>query len=158
MISGKVPPAKVLVIGGGVAGLSAIGQAKNMGAIVRAFDVRPAVKEQVESMGAEFLTVDFQEDGSTAEGYAKEMSKEFIEAEMKLFHEQAKDVDIIITTALIPGQKAPILIPKYMVDDMKPGSVVVDLAAEAGGNIETIKPGEASRKCVYTQPKAVVFD
>ena len=132
------------MIGGGVAGLSAIGQAKNMGAIVRAFDVRPAVKEQVESMGAEFLTVDISEDGSTAEGYAKEMSKEFIEAEMKLFHEQAKDVDIIITTALIPGQKAPILIPKYMVDDMKPGSVVVDLAAEAGGNIETIKPGEAS--------------
>ena len=158
MISGKVPPAKVLVIGGGVAGLSAIGQAKNMGAIVRAFDVRPAVKEQVESMGAEFLTVDIQEDGSTAEGYAKEMSKEFIEAEMKLFHEQAKDVDIIITTALIPGQKAPILIPKYMIDDMKPGSVVVDLAAEAGGNIETTKPGEASRKCVYTQPKAVIFD
>ena len=143
-LAGKVPPAKVLVIGGGVAGLSAIGQAKNMGAIVRAFDVRPAVKEQVESMGAEFLTVDIKEDGSTADGYAKEMSKEFIEAEMKLFHEQAKDVDIIITTALIPGQKAPILIPKYMVDDMKPGSVVVDLAAEAGGNIETIKPGEAS--------------
>ena len=99
-LAGKVPPAKVLVIGGGVAGLSAIGQAKNMGAIVRAFDVRPAVKEQVESMGAEFLTVDIQEDGSTAEGYAKEMSKEFIEAEMRLFHEQAKDVDIIITTAL----------------------------------------------------------
>merc|ERR1712038_755805 len=140
--AGKVPPAKVLVIGGGVAGLSAIGQAKNMGAIVRAFDVRPAVKEQVESMGAEFLTVDIKEDGSTADGYAKEMSKEFIEAEMKLFHEQAKDVDIIITTALIPGKKAPILIKKYMVDDMKPGSVVVDLAAEAGGNIETITPGE----------------
>merc|ERR1711976_878727 len=142
--AGKVPPATVLVIGGGVAGLAAVGQAKNMGAIVRAFDVRPAVKEQVESMGAEFLTVDIEEDGSTEGGYAKEMSKEFIEAEMKLFHDQCKDVDIVITTALIPGKKAPILIKKYMVDDMKPGSVVVDLAAEAGGNIETITPGECT--------------
>merc|ERR1712198_217931 len=142
--AGKVPPAKVLVIGGGVAGLAAVGQAKNMGAIVRAFDVRPAVKEQVESMGAEFLEVDIKEDGSTEGGYAKEMSKEFIEAEMKLFHDQCKDVDIVITTALIPGVKAPILIKKYMVDDMKPGSVVVDLAAEAGGNIETITPGECT--------------
>merc|ERR1712165_197738 len=142
--AGKVPPAKVLVIGGGVAGLAAVGQAKNMGAIVRAFDVRPEVKEQVESMGAEFLTVDIQEDGSTAGGYAKEMSKEFIEAEMQLFHDQCKDVDIVISTALIPGKKAPILIKKYMVDDMKPGSVVVDLAAEAGGNIETITPGEVT--------------
>merc|ERR1712061_186585 len=142
--AGKVPPAKVLVIGGGVAGLAAVGQAKNMGAIVRAFDVRPEVKEQIESMGAEFLTVDIQEDGSTAGGYAKEMSKEFIEAEMQLFHDQCKDVDIVITTALIPGKKAPILIKKYMIDDMKPGSVVVDLAAEAGGNIETITPGEVT--------------
>jgi len=140
--AGKVPPAKVLVIGGGVAGLSAVQQAKNMGAIVRAFDVRPAVKEQVESMGAEFLEVEIEEDGSTVGGYAKEMSKEFIEAEMKLFHDQCKDVDIVITTALIPGKKAPILIKKYMIDDMKPGSVVVDLASEAGGNIETTKPGE----------------
>ena len=95
-------------------------------------------------MGAEFLEVDIKEDGSTEGGYAKEMSKEFIEAEMKLFHEQCKDVDIVITTALIPGVKAPILIKKYMIDDMKPGSVVVDLAAENGGNIETIKPGEVS--------------
>merc|ERR1719150_867521 len=142
--AGKVPPAKVLVIGGGVAGLAAVGQAKNMGAIVRAFDVRPAVKEQVESMGAEFLEVPIEEDGSTEGGYAKEMSKEFIEAEMKLFHDQCKDVDIVITTALIPGRTAPILIKKYMIDDMKPGSVVVDLASEAGGNIETIKPGEVS--------------
>jgi len=140
--AGKVPPAKVLVIGGGVAGLAAVQQAKNMGAIVRAFDVRPAVKEQVESMGGEFLTVEIEEDGSTEGGYAKEMSKEFIEAEMKLFHDQCKECDIVITTALIPGRKAPILIKKYMVDDMKPGSVVVDLAAEAGGNIETITPGE----------------
>merc|ERR1712223_1850461 len=143
--AGKVPPAKVLVIGGGVAGLAAMGQAKNVGAIVRGFDVRPDVKEQVESMGGEFLEVDIEEDGSTEGGYAKEMSKEFIEAEMQLFHDQCKDVDIVITTALIPGKKAPILIKKYMIDDMKPGSVVVDLAAEAGGNIETIKPGE-----VYT--------
>merc|ERR1719211_382867 len=142
--AGKVPPAKVLVIGGGDAGLAAVGQAKNMGAIVRAFDVRPAVKEQVESMGAEFLEVAIEEDGSTEGGYAKEMSKEFIDAEMKLFHDQCKDVDIVITTALIPGRKAPILIKKYMIDDMKPGSVVVDLAAEAGGNIETIKPGEVT--------------
>merc|ERR1712223_789175 len=142
--AGKVPPAKVLVIGGGVAGLAPVGQAKNMGAIVRAFDVRPAVKEQVESMGAEFLEVDIKEDGSTEGGYAKEMSKEFLEAEMKLFHDQCKDVDIVITTALIPGKKAPILIKKYMIDDMKPGSVVVDLAAEAGGNIETITPGEVT--------------
>jgi NAD(P) transhydrogenase len=142
--AGKVPPAKVLVIGGGVAGLAAVGQAKSMGAIVRAFDVRPAVKEQVESMGAEFLEVDIQEDGSTVGGYAKEMSKEFIEAEMQLFHDQCKDVDIVITTALIPGMKAPILIKKYMIDSMKPGSVVVDLAAEAGGNIETITPGEVT--------------
>jgi len=142
--AGKVPPTKVLVIGGGVAGLSAVQQAKNMGAIVRCFDVRPAVKEQVESMGGEFLEVDIVEDGSTEGGYAKEMSKEFIEAEMQLFHDQCKDVDIVITTALIPGKKAPILIKKYMVDDMKPGSVVVDLAAEAGGNIETITPGEVT--------------
>merc|ERR1711963_1030624 len=140
--AGKVPPAKVLVIGGGVAGLAAIGQAKNMGAIVRAFDVRPEVKEQIKSMGGEFLEVDIEEDGSTEGGYAKEMSKEFIEAEMQLFHDQCNDVDIVITTALIPGKKAPILIKKYMIDDMKPGSVVVDLAAEAGGNIGTIKPGE----------------
>ena len=127
--AGKVPPAKVLVIGGGVAGLAAVGQAKNMGAIVRAFDVRPAVKEQVESMGAEFLEVDIVEDGSTEGGYAKEMSKEFIEAEMQLFHDQCKDVDIVITTALIPGKTAPILIKKYMIDNMKPGRVVIDLAA-----------------------------
>merc|ERR1712088_193541 len=142
--AGKVPPAKVLVIGGGVAGLAVVGQAKSMGAIVRCFDVRPAVKEQVKSMGGEFLEVEIEEDGSTEGGYAKEMSKEFIEAEMQLFHDQCKDVDIVITTALIPGKKAPILIKKYMIDDMKPGSVVVDLAAEAGGNIETITPGEVT--------------
>jgi len=140
--AGKVPPAKVLVIGGGVAGLAAVGQAKNMGAIVRAFDTRAAVKEQVESFGAEFLEVNIKESGEGGGGYAKEMSPEFIEAEMALFAKQAKEVDIIITTALIPGKRAPILIKKEHIDSMKPGSVVVDLAAEAGGNIETIKPGE----------------
>ncbi|MFB9886361.1 Re/Si-specific NAD(P)(+) transhydrogenase subunit alpha [Balneatrix alpica] len=132
--AGKIPPAKVLVIGAGVAGLSAIGTAKSMGAIVRAFDTRPEVKEQVESMDAEFLMLDFEEDGSGSGGYAKTMSKEFIEAEMALFAEQAKEVDIIITTALIPGKPAPELITEEMVKSMKEGSVIVDLAAEQGGN------------------------
>uniref|UniRef100_A0A0A9ZAR2 NAD(P) transhydrogenase, mitochondrial n=1 Tax=Lygus hesperus TaxID=30085 RepID=A0A0A9ZAR2_LYGHE len=140
--AGKVPPAKVLVIGGGVAGLAAIGQARNMGAIVRAFDTRSAVKEQVESLGAEFLEINIKEEGSTQGGYSKEMSQEFIDAEMALFAKQAREVDVIITTALIPGKKAPILIKKEHIDAMKPGSVVVDLAAEAGGNIETTKPGQ----------------
>lgn len=132
--AGKIPPAKVMVIGAGVAGLAAIGAAKSLGAVVRAFDTRLEVKEQVESMGGEFLTVDLEEDGAGAGGYAKEMSKEFIEAEMALFMEQAKDVDIIITTALIPGKPAPKLITEEMVKAMKPGSVVVDLAAPNGGN------------------------
>ena len=140
--AGKVPPAKVLVIGGGVAGLSAVGTAKNMGAVVRAFDTREAVKEQVQSFGAEFLEVHVKESGEGAGGYAKEMSKEFIEAEMALFAKQAKEVDIIISTALIPGKPAPKLISQEMVESMKDGSVVVDLAAEAGGNIATTKPGE----------------
>jgi NAD(P) transhydrogenase len=140
--AGKVPPAKVLVIGGGVAGLAAAGTAKNMGAIVRLFDVRAAVKEQAQSMGAEFLTVELEESGEGAGGYAKEMSPEFIQAEMDLFMRQCKEVDIVISTALIPGKKAPILITKEMIEAMKPGSVVVDMAAEAGGNIETTKPGE----------------
>jgi len=132
--AGKIPPAKVLVIGAGVAGLAAIGAAKGMGAIVRAFDTRPEVKEQIESMDAEFLMLDFQEDGSGTGGYAKTMSKEFIEAEMALFAQQAKEVDIIVTTALIPGKPAPELITAEMVASMKPGSVIVDLAAEQGGN------------------------
>jgi len=135
--AGKVPPAKVLVIGAGVAGLAAIGAAKSMGAIVRAFDTRPEVKEQVESMDAEFLMLDFdEEDGSGEGGYAKVMSEEFIKAEMALFAEQAADVDIIITTALIPGKPAPRLITADMVRSMKDGGVVVDLAAEQGGNCE----------------------
>ena len=136
--AGKIPPAKVLVIGAGVAGLSAIGAAKSMGAIVRSFDTRPEVKEQVESMDAEFLMLDFEddEDGAGEGGYAKVMSDEFIAAEMALFAEQAKDVDIIITTALIPGKPAPRLITAEMVGLMKDGSVIVDLAAETGGNCE----------------------
>ncbi len=142
--AGKVPPAKVMVIGAGVAGLAAIGAAKGMGAIVRAFDTRPEVKEQVESMGAEFLELDFEEDDDAAGegGYAKVMSKAFIDAEMALFREQAKDVDIIITTALIPGKPAPELITTDMVESMKPGSVVVDLAAEQGGNCKLTKANE----------------
>lgn len=132
--AGKVAPAKVLVIGAGVAGLAAIGAAKSMGAIVRAFDTRPEVKEQIESMDAEFLMLAFAEDGSGAGGYAKTMSKEFIQAEMALFAQQAMEVDIIITTALIPGKPAPELISKDMVKTMAPGSVIVDLAAEQGGN------------------------
>ena len=133
--AGKIPPAKVLVIGAGVAGLSAIGTAKSMGAIVRAFDTRPEVKEQVESMDAEFLMLDFaDEDGTGEGGYAKVMSDEFIKAEMELFAQQAREVDIIITTALIPGRPAPELVTEEMVKTMKEGSVIVDLAAEMGGN------------------------
>uniref|UniRef100_A0A673J0W0 NAD(P) transhydrogenase, mitochondrial n=1 Tax=Sinocyclocheilus rhinocerous TaxID=307959 RepID=A0A673J0W0_9TELE len=142
--AGKVPPAKVLIIGGGVAGLAAAGSARAMGAIVRGFDTRAAALEQFKSLGAEPLEVDMKESGEGQGGYAKEMSKEFIEAEMKLFAKQCLDVDIIITTALIPGRKAPVLITKEMVETMKDGSVVVDLAAEAGGNIETTVPGELS--------------
>ena len=135
-----------MVIGAGVAGLAAIGTAVGMGAIVRAFDTRPEVKEQVESMNAEFLELDFEEDGSGEGGYAKTMSKEFIDAEMALFLEQAKEVDIIITTALIPGKPAPKLITEEMVRAMKPGSVIVDLAAEQGGNCECTVPGEVAKK------------
>ena len=143
--AGKVPPCKVLVIGAGVAGLAAIGTAKGLGAVVRAFDTRLVVKEQVQSLGAEFLELQFKEDGSGEGGYAKVMSEEFIQAEMALFAGQAKDVDIIITTALIPGKKAPLLITKDMVESMKEGSVIVDMAAEQGGNCEVTKPGEVYR-------------
>ena len=144
--AGKVPPAKVLVIGAGVAGLAAIGAAKSMGAIVRSFDTRPEVKEQIESMDAEFLLLDFEddEDGAGEGGYAKVMSEEFIKAEMELFAEQAKDVDIIITTALIPGKPAPRLITAETARSMKDGSVIVDLAAEQGGNCELTVPGEVA--------------
>ena len=141
--AGKVPPAKILVIGAGVAGLAAIGAARNMGAIVRAFDTRPAVQEEVKSLGGDFLMLDFEEDGAGSGGYAKVMSKEFIEAEMKLFADQAEEVDIIITTAMIPGKKSPVLITEEMVRSMKPGSVIVDLAAEGGGNCELTETGRA---------------
>ena len=138
--AGKIPPAKVLVIGAGVAGLAALGAAGSMGAIVRAFDTRPEVKEQVQSMGAEFLELDYVEEQDTSDGYAKEMSQAFIDAEMALFMAQAKEVDIIITTALIPGKPAPRLITEEMVRAMKSGSVIVDLAAQTGGNCEcTVK-------------------
>jgi NAD(P) transhydrogenase, alpha subunit len=142
--AGKVPPAKVMIIGAGVAGLAAIGAARSLGAIVRAFDTRPEVKQQIESMGAEFLELDFQEEGSGSGGYAKQMSAEFIAAEMALFAAQAREVDIIVTTALIPGKPAPRLITAEMVAGMKPGSVIVDLAAEQGGNCECTVPGEVA--------------
>ena len=139
--AGRVPPAKILVIGAGVAGLAAIGAARGMGAIVRAFDTRPTVKEQVKSMGADFIELNVQEEGEGTGGYAKEMSPAFIKAEMEMFAAQAKDVDIIITTALIPNRPAPILITEDMVKSMKKGSVIVDLAAENGGNCALTEPG-----------------
>jgi len=144
--AGKVPPAKVLVIGAGVAGLAAIGAANGLGAIVRAFDTRPEVKDQVKSMDAEFLELDFEEEGAGTGGYAKEMSKEFIEAEMALFREQAAEVDIIVTTALIPGKPAPKLITEDMVQLMREGSVIVDMAAEQGGNCECTVPNEVVQR------------
>lgn len=140
--AGKVPPAKVLVLGAGVAGLSAVQTAKNMGAIVRAFDVRPVCKEQVESMGATFLEVDIEEDGSGTGGYAKEMSDAYKAAQAALMMEQAADVDVIITTALIPGRKAPVLVSEEMLSVMKAGSVCVDLAAANGGNVAQTQPNE----------------
>jgi NAD(P) transhydrogenase subunit alpha len=139
--AGRVPPAKVLVIGAGVAGLAAIGAARGLGAIVRAFDTRAAVRDQVKSMGAEFLELRVEEEGEGTGGYAKEMSPAFIAAEMALFAAQAKDVDIIITTALIPNRPAPVLITEEMVKSMKKGSVIVDLAAENGGNCALTQPG-----------------
>lgn len=142
--AGKIPPSKVLVIGAGVAGLSAIATARRMGAIVRGFDTRSAAREQVQSLGAEFLEVDIHEEGGDSGGYSKQMSKEFIEAEMKLFMEQCKDVDMVVTTAMIPGKRAPTLITRAMVSAMKPGSVIVDLAAESGGNCEMTIPGEVN--------------
>jgi NAD(P) transhydrogenase subunit alpha len=142
--AGKIDPAKVLVIGAGVAGLSAIGAARGLGAIVRAFDPRSATKDQVASMGAEFLELDIKEEGEGKGGYAKQMSDDFLKAEMALFAAQAMQVDIIVTTALIPGKPAPKLITQGMVESMKPGSVIVDLAAEQGGN------------CVLTEPGTVV--
>ncbi|TRZ90361.1 MAG: Re/Si-specific NAD(P)(+) transhydrogenase subunit alpha [Rhodocyclaceae bacterium] len=139
--AGKVPPAKVFVIGAGVAGLAAIGTAAGLGAIVRANDTRPEVGDQVKSMGGEFVTVDYQEEGTGVGGYAKLMSEGFQKAQLATFAKQAKEVDIIITTALIPGRPAPKLITAEMVRSMKPGSVIVDMAAEQGGNCELTEPG-----------------
>ena len=140
--AGATPPARVLVIGAGVAGLAAIATAKALGAEVRAFDTRSAAREQVESLGATFLEVELKESGDGAGGYAKVMSPEFIAAEMELFRRQAAEVDIIITTALVPGAKAPLLVPRDVVEKLKPGSVIVDMAAEQGGNCELCTPGE----------------
>ncbi len=143
--AGKVPPAKVLVVGAGVAGLAAIGTATSLGAITLAFDVRPEVAEQIESMGAEFVYLDFDEaaqDGAATGGYAAPSSPEFREKQLEKFRELAPDVDIVITTALIPNRDAPVLWTKDMVEAMKSGSVIVDLAAERGGNCELTVPDE----------------
>ena len=140
--AGKVPPAKVLVAGAGVAGLAAIGAANSLGAIVRATDVRPEVGEQVRSMGAEFLAVEVTEQQVSSDGYAKEASEEFAQRAAEIYAEQAQDVDIIVTTALIPGRPAPRLITEEMVASMRPGSVIVDMAAQQGGNVAGSKPGE----------------
>src|SRR5438445_6261786 len=140
--AGKVPPARVFIIGAGVAGLAAIGAAVGLGAIVRANDTRPEVGDQIASLGAEFVGVDYQEEGTGVGGYAKVMSEGFQKAQRDVFAKQAKEVDIIITTALIPGKPAPKLITAEMVQSMKPGSVIVDLAAEQGGNCELTEPGQ----------------
>ncbi|MBV7541402.1 Re/Si-specific NAD(P)(+) transhydrogenase subunit alpha [Acidovorax sp. sic0104] len=141
--AGKVPPAKVFIAGAGVAGLAAIGTAANLGAIVRANDTRAEVADQVKSLGGEFVKVDYEEEGSGGGGYAKVMSEGFQAAQRKMYAQQAQDADIIITTALIPGKPAPKLITAEMVQSMKPGSVIVDMAAEQGGNCELTVPGEA---------------
>jgi NAD(P) transhydrogenase subunit alpha len=141
--AGKVPPAKVFVIGAGVAGLAAIGAAASLGAIVRANDTRPEVADQIQSLGGEFVPVDYVEEGSGVGGYAKVMSEGFQKAQRETFARQAKEVDVIITTALIPGKPAPKLITAEMVRSMKPGSVIVDLAAEQGGNCELTEPGQS---------------
>jgi NAD(P) transhydrogenase subunit alpha len=140
--AGKVPPAKVLVVGAGVAGLAAIGTANSLGAVVRAFDARPEVGEQVESMGAEFLRVDVEDTGPSADGYARETSADFDAKAAALYAAQAADVDIIITTALIPGRPAPRLLTEAMVASMKPGSVIVDMAAANGGNVAGTVAGQ----------------
>ncbi len=141
--AGKIPPAKVFIAGAGVAGLAAIGTAANLGAIVRANDTRAEVADQVVSLGGEFVKVDYEEEGSGGGGYAKVMSEGFQQAQREMYAKQAKDADIIITTALIPGKPAPKLITAEMVKSMKPGSVIVDMAAEQGGNCELTVPGEA---------------
>ncbi len=141
--AGKVPPAKVFIAGAGVAGLAAIGTAANLGAIVRANDTRAEVADQVKSLGGEFVKVDYEEEGSGGGGYARVMSEGFQKAQREMYAQQAKEADIIITTALIPGKPAPKLITAEMVQSMKPGSVIVDMAGEQGGNCELTVPGEA---------------
>ncbi len=141
--AGKVPPAKVFIAGAGVAGLAAIGAAASLGAIVRANDTRAEVADQVVSLGGEFVKVDYEEEGSGGGGYAKVMSEGFQAAQREMYAQQAREVDIIITTALIPGKPAPRLITAEMVRSMKPGSVIVDMAAEQGGNCELTEPGKA---------------
>jgi NAD(P) transhydrogenase subunit alpha len=141
--AGKVPPAKVFIAGAGVAGLAAIGTAASLGAIVRANDTRAEVADQVVSLGGEFVKVDYEEEGSGGGGYAKVMSEGFLQAQREMYAKQAREVDIIITTALIPGKPAPRLITAEMVKSMKPGSVIVDMAAERGGNCELTEPGKA---------------
>lgn len=141
--AGKIPPARVFIAGAGVAGLSAIGTAANLGAIVRANDTRAEVADQVVSLGGEFVKVDYEEEGSGGGGYAKVMSEGFQQAQRDMYAREAKDADIIITTALIPGKPAPRLITAEMVRSMKPGSVIVDMAAEQGGNCELTEPGQA---------------
>jgi H+-translocating NAD(P) transhydrogenase subunit alpha len=143
--AGTVRPAKVLVLGAGVAGLQAIATARRLGAVVSAFDVRAAAREQVESLGATFLAIELPEgDGEGAGGYAKELSEEAHRLEQELVMKHAADSDVVITTALIPGRPAPILITSAMVDAMTHGSVIVDLAADAGGNCESTTPGETT--------------
>ena len=144
--AGTIKPSTVLVIGAGVAGLQAIATASRLGAKVEAFDVRPAAREQVESLGAKFLYMDLDESSETDSGYAVEMDEEFIRKEMELLHEAAKRVDAIITTALIFGKPAPILIKYYMVKDMQDGSCIIDMAAENGGNCELTEPGKVVTK------------
>lgn len=141
--AGTIRPAKVLVLGAGVAGLQAIATAKRLGSVVESFDIRPEVKEQVESLGATFVEVPLEKEETESDGgYAKELSKSNQERQREVIHEHVKKSDIVITTALIPGKPAPLLVTKAMVEDMKPGSVVVDIAAEQGGNCEVTEPGE----------------
>ncbi|MBM3461069.1 MAG: Re/Si-specific NAD(P)(+) transhydrogenase subunit alpha [Armatimonadetes bacterium] len=140
--AGTIAPARALILGAGVAGLQAIATARRLGAIVYAFDVRPAVKEQVESLGAKFVEMDVPHGAEDKGGYATEQSEDFIRREMEAIHKVAKDSDVIITTALIPGKPAPKLITEAMLKDMKPGSVVIDLASEMGGNCELTQPGK----------------
>jgi NAD(P) transhydrogenase subunit alpha len=151
--AGTIPPAKTLILGAGVAGLQAVATAKRLGSIVSAFDVRKAVKEQVESLGATFIEVESNENSETKGGYAKEMSKEYLQKQNQKIHQTLKKTDILITTALIPGKKAPTLITKSMVDDMKPGSVIIDLAAIAGGNCELTE----KNKTIQTKNKVSIM-